>query len=509
MIYRRQTEEKIVLALCVAAALFAALMLVVIIGNILLQAIPSLNWYFLTTAESDTPRIGQAIANAIVGTLIISVCATVLATPFAIGTAIYLQRYASQNRFTQATRFLIEVLSGTPSIVLGIFGLIFLVIFLRQYTGGFSLMAGSIALAILILPVIERATEDAIERVPHELEEGSYALGANKWSTICGITIPVSLSGIFTGTLLGFGRAAEESAVVILTAGYSQFMPEWTVKANEKLMFGVKIYPFQDLVGTLPYSVYHSYENANVIPMSNGFAAAFILICIVLAINLSAKTIFWYSTRTSRNPSPILTSLFRTLFGGNGRFSRTKPIPAPACAAAELADAERESAIRETQSRRTQKVPLTPTPISTTSELDWKETLSAGLQVNPVAGVGVMESRVSSDNDTLVIPGEGPALLDNPCDFALDPVEELRPGVLPDDDPLFEDEPSLLSKTGGDTESALDELERAFMPEPVLLEEDLDPFIPDVNSDEPWRRMTRNRLENTIAGVTSDPWEGS
>jgi hypothetical protein len=125
-----------------------------------------------------------------------------------------------------------------------------------------------------------------------------------------------------------------------------------------------------------------------------------------------------------------------------------------------------------------------------------------------VAGVGITESLVSSDNDTLVISGESPALHDNPADFALDPMEELRLVVLPDDDPLFEDEPSLLSETGGDTESALDELERAFMPEPVLLEEDPAPCIPEVPPDEPWRRMTRNRLENTIAGVTSDPWEG-
>ncbi|MBN1194206.1 MAG: phosphate ABC transporter permease PstA [Methanomicrobiaceae archaeon] len=282
-----------VLAICATAALFAALMLVVIVGNIAIQALPSLSLYFLTTAESDTPRIGMAISNAIVGTFMISVCATILATPFAIGTAIYLQRYAPRNWLTQIIRFLIEVLSGTPSIVLGIFGLIFLVIFLRHYTGGFSLIAGSMALSMLILPVIERAAEDAIERVPHEWEDASYALGASKWATIRGITIPAGLSGIVTGAILGFGRAAEESAVVILTAGYSQFMPEWTVRASDKLAFGMKIYPVQDLVGTLPYSVYHAYENSNVIPMSNGFAAAFVLIMIVLIVNLSAKCILW------------------------------------------------------------------------------------------------------------------------------------------------------------------------------------------------------------------------
>jgi hypothetical protein len=139
--------------------------------------------------------------------------------------------------------------------------------------------------------VIERSIENAISAVPFELEEGSYALGATKWQTISMITLPTAVSGIITGAILGFGRAAEESAVVILTAGYSQFMPEFTIKSNPNLLFGIKIYPIQDLIGTLPYAVYHAYENSNVIKESNGFAAAVILISIVILVNFSAKFI--------------------------------------------------------------------------------------------------------------------------------------------------------------------------------------------------------------------------
>ena len=290
---RRRTEEILFIVLCTGGGVLSVLFLFAILGTITMEAIPSLGLYFILTAESEAPGVGGAIGNAIVGTVFISLFATALATPLALGTAVYLQRYASKNAFTRGLRFLIEVLSGTPSIVLGIFGLLVLVFYLRAYTGGFSLLTGSIALAILIMPVIERAIEDAIITVPTDLEHGSYALGATKWQTIRHVTIPVAISGILTGVVLGFGRAAEESAVVILTAGYSQFFPEFAVKSSDKLAFGMKVYPLQDLVGTLPYSVYHAYENSNVIKMSDGFAAAFVLIVIVLLVNLTAKIILW------------------------------------------------------------------------------------------------------------------------------------------------------------------------------------------------------------------------
>jgi len=290
---RREAEELLFYGLALIAAVCASSMLVIIIGNIALGAMPSLSWYFLTTAEVDTPGLGQGIANAIVGSVMIATFATIIAIPMATGTAIYLQKYARDTWATRSARFLIEVLSGTPSIVIGMFGLLVLVYYLQFITGGFSFIAGSIALAILIIPVIERAMEEAISNVPRELEEGSYALGATKWETIRGLVLPCAFSGLITGAILGFGRAAEESAVVIMTAGYTQFLPEFGIRPNNELIFGMKIYPLQDLVATLPVSVYHAYENSNVIPLSNAFAAAFVLIVIVLLVNLTAKIILW------------------------------------------------------------------------------------------------------------------------------------------------------------------------------------------------------------------------
>ncbi|WP_292728154.1 phosphate ABC transporter permease PstA [Methanoculleus sp.] len=289
----RKYEERMVLAICCFMAIVSAAALILIVGKIFIDGLPSLTLAFILTPEVSATGLGQGIANAIVGSFMISIIATLLATPFAIGTAIYLQRYARESPFTKMVRFLIEVLSGTPSIVLGIFGLLVFAFYMQKVTGGFSLIAGSISLAILILPVIERATEDALERVSTELEHGSYALGATKWQTIRNITIPCCASGIVTGAILGFGRAAEESAVVILTAGYSQFLPEFAVKPNAKLLFDMKIYPLQDVIGTLPFSVYHAYENSNVVPISCAFAAAFVLIVIVLLVNLTAKIILW------------------------------------------------------------------------------------------------------------------------------------------------------------------------------------------------------------------------
>jgi phosphate transport system permease protein len=189
--------------------------------------------------------------------------------------------------------FMLDVMSGTPSIVLGIFALLLLVYSMRTITGGFSMISGTIALAILILPVLERASEAAIDSVPLEIEHASYALGANKWETIKLVTIPYALSGILTGFVLSVGRAAEESAVVILSAGYSQFFPEFKVLPNEKFIFGIKIYPFQDLIAALPITVYHSFEFPHMIDRSEGFAAALVLILIVMIINAIARLIVW------------------------------------------------------------------------------------------------------------------------------------------------------------------------------------------------------------------------
>jgi phosphate transport system permease protein len=288
-----KVESSIFKIISYIAAATTALTLIYILGNITVQAMPSLTWEYVLTSESDHMELGAGIANAIVGSLLLSLGSTILAAPLAVGTAIYVKRYSRGGKIIDGFSFFIDVLSGTPSIVLGIFGLYILVFLMRSVTGGFSLISGTIALAILILPVIERATENAIDAVPAELEEASYALGASKMETLFKITLPCAISGILTGIVIGVGRAAEESAVVVLTAGYSQFMPELKIGSNPSNVFGLKIYPLQDLVGTLPICVYRSFEFPNMVSPSQGFAAAFVLILIVITINSIARFIAW------------------------------------------------------------------------------------------------------------------------------------------------------------------------------------------------------------------------
>jgi phosphate transport system permease protein len=310
---KRIVMDRLVAGLCLIAAIVSAALLFIILGYLFIGALPVLSLNFIILPESALRAFDGAIGNAIAGTILISVFATLVATPFAFGTAVYLAKYAKKTRFTDTLRFFIEVLSGTPSIVIGIFGFLFLVVYLKPFTGGLSLIAGAIGLAILIVPVIERGAEEAISSISPELEEGSYALGATKWQTVHFVTIPAALSGIITGIILGFGRAAEESAVVLLTAGYTQFMPEFAIHANPKMFLGIQIFPLQDLVATLPLSVYSAYEHANIVPMANGFAAAFVLVCVVLIINIIAKTIanryIWTGSRNTSFLSAIIGKL--------------------------------------------------------------------------------------------------------------------------------------------------------------------------------------------------------
>lgn len=285
--------EKALTYTTMAAALFTSMLLVLIIGSIAIRALPAISLNFLLVTEIGSPGMGGSIANAIAGTICLSVLSVLIALPFSLGTALYLKRYARENAFTRILGFLIDVLSGTPSIVLGVFAFFFIVYYMKAITGGVSLLSGSIALAILVMPVIERAAEDAIDTVPSMLEEGSYALGASRWQTISRITVPYALSGIVTGVVLSFGRAAEESAIVILTAGYTLYMPSFGAVPNPVLAGGIQINPLQDVIATLPVSIYHAYEYSYMIPRANGFAAALVLIAIVMAINALARLVLW------------------------------------------------------------------------------------------------------------------------------------------------------------------------------------------------------------------------
>ena len=216
-----RTTEKIVKFLIWLAALLVIVILLAIIIYILLKGIPMLSWQFLTEIPRNMGRSG-GISSSIVGTLLVTAVAIIVATPFGIGTAIYLTEYTREGRVTRIIRFSAESLAGIPSIVYGLFGFIFFVIYLKL---GWSILSGGLTLAIMILPTIIRTSEEAIRTVPHLYREVGFSLGATKWQAITKTVLPSALPGIANGIILSIGRCVAETAAVVLTAGSALRMP--------------------------------------------------------------------------------------------------------------------------------------------------------------------------------------------------------------------------------------------------------------------------------------------
>ena len=253
----------------------ATLMLWILSGAVLFLPIYII-WYILTNGAGvvnlsfllESPRLSGAeggIFPAIVGTLALVTVAILTAVPLGMGAAIYLTSYAPDNAFIRLINFSVEILAGTPSVVIGLFGYAFLVIYLGF---GFSILAGGLSLMFMILPWTVRASEEAIKRVPKELSEGSLALGATRWQTIRHVVIPSAMPGITTGVILGIGKAIGETAVIMYTAGSSLLLP--------RSIF--------DPVRALPYHLYILASEGISEKMSYGTAV--VLLGMILVINL-------------------------------------------------------------------------------------------------------------------------------------------------------------------------------------------------------------------------------
>ncbi len=195
--------------------------LVLIVFYILKEGLPSIDWEFLTAYPENMGREG-GIFPTIVGSLYLTLVSILIATPIGVGAAVYLTEYTREGWIVRVIRFGTETLAGVPSIIFGLFGFAFLVTFLHF---GFSILSGSITLALMLLPTIIRTSEEAIKAVPDSYREGSLALGATKWTTIRKVVIPAALPGIVTGLVLGVGRAIGETAAVWLTVGGALRLP--------------------------------------------------------------------------------------------------------------------------------------------------------------------------------------------------------------------------------------------------------------------------------------------
>ena len=207
-------NEKVCIGGVTAVMGAVVLLLVVIVAYIVMKGLPAINLDFLTTSPSPDGRSG-GIYPAIIGTLELIAGTALIAFPIGILTGVYLNEYSKDTAFTRIIREAIDLLNGTPSIVFGMFGMVF---FVTYFGMGYSLLAGWITLAFMILPVVIRTTEEALKSVPKDLREASRAMGATKWKTIYKVVIPAAMGGIVTGSILSIGRAAGETAPIMLTA---------------------------------------------------------------------------------------------------------------------------------------------------------------------------------------------------------------------------------------------------------------------------------------------------
>lgn len=239
--------------------------LVFILYDIFSHGLPYVSLDFITQPPSNLGR-GGGIFPAIIGTFYLILGSIALAFPLGIGAAIYLVEYTRENTLTKIIRTATDLLNGTPSIVFGLFGFTFLVIFLGF---GISLIAGVITLALMVLPTVIRTTEEALRSVPDSLREGSYALGATKWQTVRRVVLPPAMPGIITGAILAIGRAAGETAPIMFTA---------VVFMQKRLPDSIL-----DPVMALPY---HLFVLATTVPgaRNNQYATAVVLLVLVIAI---------------------------------------------------------------------------------------------------------------------------------------------------------------------------------------------------------------------------------
>jgi len=240
--------------------------------DIIWKGLPVISWTFLT----EFPRQGGTeggIFPAIVGTFLLVLGTVIVALPFGVASAIYLSEYAKQNKVTKVLRLAIVTLAGVPSIVFGLFGLGFFVIFLNF---GTSIISGSLTLSCMILPTIIVSSEEALKSVPKTFREASLALGASKWETIYKSVLPCAIPGILTGTILGIGRAAGETAPILLTVA-AFYLPKLPNSVFDQVM-------------ALPYHLYilatQHPEASKVLPLQYG--TTLVLLSLVLGINAGA-----------------------------------------------------------------------------------------------------------------------------------------------------------------------------------------------------------------------------
>ena len=266
-----RTSDIILKGLIYLCAGFSIALLIGIMGYVFVRGIPNVTWQFLTTVTSTTAKTYGILGN-IVNTLYIIVITLLIATPLGVGAAIYLNEYAKPGRIVRAIEFTTETLSGIPSIIFGLFGMVF---FGTTLGFDYSILTGAFTLTLMILPLITRTTQEALKTVPDSYRSGALGIGATKWYMIRTILLPSAMPGILTGIILAIGRIVGETAALMYTAGTVAEMPKSVMSSTRTL--SVHMY-------TLASEGLH---------IDAAYATAVVLLVVVLLIN-------WVSGRVAK-----------------------------------------------------------------------------------------------------------------------------------------------------------------------------------------------------------------
>jgi phosphate transport system permease protein len=273
---RRRAYSTFMRGLVSAAALLGVAVLWIILGYVIIRGLPALNLAFFTQRPLPYGQVGGGVGPALVGSLILMAVSALIGVPVGVGAGIYLSEYG-RGRFADAIRFSSDLIAGMPSIVIGVFIWAWLV---RTVIGNFSGLAGAIALAVIMVPIILRTVEEVLRLVPHTLREAALALGVPQWRVILGIVLPAARAGIITGVVLSLARAGGETAPLLLTALGNQFFSFNLLQPMAALP--VQIYNY----AVAPYEDWHT----------KAWGGALVLISLIGALSVIAR----YATRGKR-----------------------------------------------------------------------------------------------------------------------------------------------------------------------------------------------------------------
>lgn len=264
-----KTSQKIMNGVFILSGVITLLILVIILGYILVKGLPVINFEFLFSSPIDAGREG-GIFPMIISSIYVVFIAAIIATPLGVGAAIYMSEYASNQKVIKFIRFESETLASIPSIVFGLFGLAFFVVFLKL---GWCILSGGLVLALMAIPTIFQVAEVTLSSIPNSYKEGGYGLGATKWQVIYSVILPAALPGIITGVILAMTRAISEAAAVMYAVGSALTVP-------------VSIF---DPGRPLPLHLYVLATEG--VSLQNAYGTAAVLVIIVLVLTIATNLV--------------------------------------------------------------------------------------------------------------------------------------------------------------------------------------------------------------------------